>query len=185
MTKKTKLTKKEKKKDCSGKAKVSRVKVKNLLAKGMSQTQVAKELGCARNTVCTIIKEQKLVTTKAVTLGEDVSKRLLDTNINTLDQLNRVNASLLDEMDKIKEELNYSDKGERKELRDVDIKYKAEHRKQMKLLLEIYSTTHQIEQVHKFQKIVMDVIRELEPTAAREIIKRLRAEQFVNKDLLI
>ena len=166
-------------------AKISRVKVSNLLDKGFNQTQVAKKIGCSRMTVYKIIKELKLVTAKAITLGEETSVKLLDTSINTLEQLNTVNAGILDEMDKIKDELSFANKSEKKELRDTDIKYKAEHRKQMKLLLEIYSTTHQIEEVHKFQKIVMDVIRELEPAAAKEIIKRLRVEQFVNKDLLI
>lgn len=185
MTKKTKLTKKEKKADCSGKAKVSRTKVKNLLAKGMSQTHIARELGCSRQTVCVIIKEQKLVTTKAITLGEDVAIKLLDTDINVMHDLAHTNRSLKNQLGKVDDELENCNKSEKKELRDTHIKYTAEIRKQGKLLLDIHATTHQIEEVHKFQKIVMSVIRELEPTAAREIIKQLRAEQFVNKELLL
>lgn len=183
--KKTKLTKKEKKADCSGKAKVSRTKVKNLLTKGMTQTQVAKELGCSRQTVCVIIKEQKLVVTKAITLGEDTAVKILDTDINVMQDLAQTNRSLKNQLVKVEDELNACNKNEKKELRDSHIKYTAEMRKQGKLLLDIHATTHQIEEVHKFQKIVMSVIRELSPEAAREIIKRLRVEQFVNRELIL
>lgn len=163
--------------------KVSRVKVTNLLAKGLTQAEVAETLGCTRRTINNIVRERKIVKTTAVTLGQDNAIRLLDNSIDAMAQLNKTNAGLLEEMDKIKDELVSCGKGDRKEIRDVQIKYLGEHRKQIKLLLEIYATTHQIQEVHAFQKVVMDVIRDIDPEAAREIISRLKAEQFVNKDL--
>lgn len=184
MTKNNKLTKKEKKSDCSGKAKVSRAKVKNLLNKGLSRVQIARELGCSRMTIHNIVKEQKLVTAKAITLGAETSVKLLDNNINAMQQLNDVNDLLKSELGRISESLVSCNKGDKKELRDTQIKYLSELRKQLKLLLEIYSTTFEISQVREFQKVVMDVIGELAPEARSEIIKRLKVEQFMRKDML-
>lgn len=165
--------------------KVSRTKVHNLLAQGYTKAQVAKELGCTRNTIYNIIKQHKMIQTKAITVGQKTSTALLGTSIDAMGQLNNVNEIIVAELDKVTHSLAVCDKSEEKGLRDAQIKYLQETRKQLKLLLEIYQTVHDISQVHKFQNVVLDVIRDIAPEARKEIIKRLRVEQFVNKELLI
>jgi predicted transcriptional regulator len=149
--------------------KINESKLLKLFNKGISQAEIARQLGVSRAAVCIRLRELRGKTTRAVVVKR--VQETLDRKIDAIGQLLDINERanrMLDEAESDPE---------------LRLKIMGEIRGQLKLQLEIFRTVFDLEAVQEFMDEVMAVIGQVEPEARNAIIKRLNERKSVRSAL--
>jgi hypothetical protein len=70
-----------------------------------------------------------------------------------------------------------------KDPRQLALQAMAEIRNQLKLQLDIFQALFSLQAAEEFQKIVLDIISEVDPNVRSEIIRRINAQRTVRSAL--
>jgi len=146
-----------------GKPKIDVVKLNRLLRSGKSVKQCAEHFGVSPSAVSQSKKNLNVSVVKNVALEN--AHRVVDKNLNAVDQLNKINQqanTLLDELE-FKPELK--------------LKIMAEIRGQLKLQLEIFQSLYDMRMVQEFQAEVLSTIAEASTEVRDDIIRRLQEKR--------
>ena len=146
-----------------GKPKIDVVKLNRLLRSGKSVKQCAEHFGVSPSAVSQRKKELNISVVKNIVL--ESAHRVVDKNLNAVDQLNKINQqanTLLDELEHKPE---------------LKLKIMAEIRGQLKLQLEIFQSLYDMRMVQEFQAEVLSTIAEASTEVRDDIIRRLQEKR--------
>jgi predicted transcriptional regulator len=149
--------------------KINESKLLKLFNKGVSQAEIARQLGVSRAAVCIRLRELRGKTTRAVVVKR--VQETLDRKIDAIGQLLAIN-------ERANRMLNEAESDP-----ELRLKIMGEIRGQLKLQLEIFRTIFDLEAVQEFMDEVMAVIGQVEPEARNAIIKRLNERKSVRSAL--
>jgi transcriptional regulator with XRE-family HTH domain len=155
-----------------GKTKISTLELEKYLRQNMTVSQIAKKAGVAKSTVSERLKNLRVAVTKHVTLKN--GGRLAERKYDAMDQLGKISAAVNRELDWIKGKIEAgpSDKDRRK-WQDSQLSHCAEIRKQVELMLKIATELYRIEEVQRFQQVVLEEIANESPETRERIVRRL------------
>ena len=180
------------------KPKIDRVKLSQLLKQGKTQREVAQVFGVSEGAISKAKKELNISVVKSVAL--ESAHKVVDKNLDAIDQLQRVNQvanQLLDELTgedqvidrmvkAVEVSLEYEGDpiSQKKYIRQVILRVNqdkntalkacAEIRGQLNLQLDIFKTLYDMQAVAEFQKEVLTAIGEEAPNVRNRIIQRLK-----------
>jgi hypothetical protein len=186
-----------------GKQKIDRIKLNQMLRDGKSQKAAAAAMGVSEAAISKAKKELNINVVKSVALEN--AHRVVDKNLKTVDQLQKVNQvanQLLDELtgeDQVIDRMVKAVEGslvyegdpvKQKEYirrvvlrvnqdRNTALKACAEIRGQLKLQLEIFQTLYDMKAVQEFQEEVLTAIGEASPDVRNQIINRLSQKRAI------
>ena len=181
------------------KPKIDRTKLSQLLKAGKSQREIAQKFGVSEAAISKARKELRLSIAKNVVLEN--AHRVVDKNLNAVDQLQKINEDANEILDLLMRwqrgddealQILESQKKVRigkdeepvveyklKDPRELALKAMAEIRGQLKLQLEIFQALYDMQAVQEFQKEVLDAIGTASPELKREIIGRLNQKRVI------
>ena len=182
------------------------IELKQLLRRGLTGTEIAKQLGVSKSTVSGRIKALNIAVSKDITIrsaGEIVRKEL-DT-VGQLQKINRDANELLDllmrwnrgddealqilETQVRKVKIGRGESAEEiteykfKDPRELALNAMREIRGQLKLQLEIFQALYDMQAVQQFQQEVLEIIGNVSPDARDEIIRRLTEKNALRSAL--
>jgi len=145
--------------------KIDRVKLNQYFRSGKSQKEIAKIFGVTEGAVSKAKRELNINIVK--NLAIETAGRVVDKNLNAIDQLQKINKEanrLLDEVEQTPE---------------LKLKAMGEIRNQLRLQLEIFQTLYDMRAVQEFQNEVLTAIGEASPEVRSEIIARLNQKRAI------
>lgn len=151
------------------KPKIDHVKLNQMLRSGKTQRQCAQVFGVTEGAVSKAKKELNLNVVKSVALEN--AHRIVDKNLNTVEQLQKIN----DQANRLLDELE--------EKPDLKLRTMAEIRGQLKLQLEIYQTLYDMKAVQEFQQEVLTTIGEVSPEIRDAIISKLNERKAIRRSI--
>lgn len=182
--------------------KIDKVKLSQMLRAGKSQREIAQAFGVTESAVSKAKKALNLCVVKNVALEN--AHRLVDKNINAIDQLQKINDHanwLLDllmdwqkgdadalqvlETQVATKKVRVGDQEEFvrefkfKDPRELALKAMAEIRGQLKLQLEIFQCLYDLKAVQEFQDEVLTAIGEADKDVRERIINRLNQKRAI------
>jgi len=182
--------------------KIDKVKLSQMLRAGKSQREIAQAFGVTESAVSKAKKTLNLCVVKNVALEN--AHRLVDKNINAIDQLQKINDHanwLLDllmdwqkgdadalqvlETQVATKKVRVGDQEEFvrefkfKDPRELALKAMAEIRGQLKLQLEIFQCLYDLKAVQEFQDEVLTAIGEASKDVRQRIINRLNEKRAI------
>jgi DNA-binding CsgD family transcriptional regulator len=182
------------------KPKFTDTELKQLVNKGLTNSEIAKKFGVTPGAITQRRKALKLAASKEVALvraGEVVRKEL-----NAVEQLQKINGYANELLDLLMR-WNRGDEGalqilesqvrtvkvrgqeeevteyKFKDPRELALKAMGEIRGQLKLQLEIFQALYDIQAVAEFQKEVLETIGNVSPETRDEIIYRLKEKRAI------
>jgi transcriptional regulator with XRE-family HTH domain len=182
------------------KPKIDRIKLRQLLRAGKSQTDIAKYFGVTESAISQAKKELNVAVVKNVALEN--AHEIVNREINALDQLGLINNhanELLDilmrwnrgedqalqvlenQVRKVrigKEEIDVREV-RLKDTRELALKAMAEIRGQLHLQLDIFQSLYDMQAVQEFQQEVLDAIGEIDGDTKGKIIQRLAQRRAI------
>jgi hypothetical protein len=183
-------------------AKIDKVKLSQMLRAGKPQREIAQVFGVTESAVSKAKKELNLCVVKNLALEN--AGRVVDKNLNAIDQLQKINEHanwLLDllmgwqkgdsqalqvlESQVATKKVRVGDKEEFvkefkfKDPRELALKAMAEIRGQLKLQLEIFQCLYDMKAVQEFQEEVLTAIGEASPDVRKRIIRRLNEKRAI------
>lgn len=164
-----------------GKGKIPIFQLERLVRQGLGVSEIAKELGVTKGAVSKRMKALRVAITKDFTLR--AAPKIVDRQINAMDQLRKINELIHNELDHIEANIKTASKEERKELQEQRLRHVAEIRKQIALLLEIAQTLYNVEEVAKFQQAVLEEIGSVSPETREKIIERLNQRRIIQSTI--
>ncbi len=185
------------------KGKIDKVKLSQMLRSGKSVKQCAKFFSVTPGAISQVKKELNINVVKSVALEN--AHRVVDKNLKTVDQLQRVNQvanQLLDELtgedqviDRMVKAVEGSlvyegDPAKQKDYvrriilrvnqdKNTALKACAEIRGQLKLQLEIFQALYDMKAVQEFQEEVLTAIGEASPDVRNQIIGKLNQRRAI------
>jgi uncharacterized protein YerC len=191
------------------KPKIDRVKLSQLLKQGKTQREVAQVFGVSEGAISKAKKELNISVVKSVAL--ESAHKVVDKNLDAIDQLQRVNQvanQLLDELTgedqvidrmvkAVEVSLEYEGDpiSQKKYIRQVILRVNqdkntalkacAEIRGQLNLQLDIFKTLYDMQAVAEFQKEVLTAIGEEAPDVRNRIIQRLKESRSLRQSISI
>ena len=153
------------------KAKIDIIKLERMLRSGKSVKEIAEYFSCTPGAVSMAKKGLNVAVVKSVALEN--AQRVVDKNLNTIDQLQRINQEanrLLDEAEKDP---------------DLKIKVMGEIRQQLKLQMEIFQYLYDFKAVAAFQEEVLNAIGEVDDATRKKIIYALNEKRALRSALRI
>ena len=172
------------------KPKFDRVKLNQLVRAGKSQREIAQYFKVSDAAVSRARKELNLDVVKNLSLEN--AHRVVDKNINAIEQLQKINNAANEILDLVmcwmrgdKEALQVlEEKGlANRDHREVALKAMAEIRGQLKLQLEIFQALYDVSAVAEFQKEVLTAIGEASPDVRDQIIRNLQKTRAIRATL--
>lgn len=183
--------------------KIDRVKLNQMLRAGKPQREIAQVFGVTESAISKAKKELHITVVKNVALEN--AHRVVDKNLNAIDQLQRINTvtnQLLDELmgddrtinrmvKAVEDSLSYEgDPNKQGEYikqvvtqvnrdKNTALKACAEIRGQLRLQLEIFQTLYDMKAVQEFQQEVLSAIGEASPEVRNAIIDRLNQKRAI------
>jgi len=145
--------------------KIDRVKLNQMLRAGKPQREIAQVFGVTESAISKAKKELRITVVKNVAL--ESAHRVVDKNLNAVDQLQKINNEanrLLDELEQTPE---------------LKLKVMAEIRGQLKLQLEIFQMLYDMKAVQEFQQEVLSAIGEASKEVRNEIIAQLNKKRAI------
>jgi hypothetical protein len=145
--------------------KIDHVKLSQLVRTGKSVKECAKFFNVTPSAICQAKDTLNINVVKNIALEN--AHRLVDKNLNTLDQLNKINEkanALLDEIE---------------DNPAMALKAMAEIRAQLKLQLEIFQALYDMKSVEEFQSEVLTIISEIDKGVRDRIIQNLAKKRAV------
>ena len=159
--------------------KINPIELDRLLAEGLSQNEAGRRMGFSKQAVSQFLQRRKeggqgiknppVKTPHADFEGTKVLKKVISIVTRELTYLN-------DRIGKASEEQRYS-------LNFQRLKYLAEARKQIALVLEIDEKRFNIDEVLKFQNFVLEKIGEIDEQTRDQIIEGLRRGKSIRRVL--
>jgi predicted transcriptional regulator len=186
-----------------GRPKLSDKKLLSLVDEGRSLAEIARTRGISRQAVSKRLIELRGKTTRVVAVKK--VEQVVEKKLNALDQLYKINQDANEILDLLmrwnrgdKEALQVLESqvkririGEGEELEIQQVKFKdprelalramAEIRGQLSLQLEIYQTLFSVQAAEEFQKVVLEVIGEVDVKVRDEIVRRLNQRRSVRQ----
>ena len=182
------------------KAKIDKTKLSQMLKSGKSQRQVAQFFGVTEGAVSKAKKELNICVVKNLALEN--AHRVVDKNINAIDQLQKINDHanwLLDllmnwqkgdghalqilETQVSTKKVRVGDQEEFvrefkfKDPRELALKAMAEIRGQLKLQLEIFQCLYDLKAIQEFQTEVLTAIGDVDPDVRKRIVYNLNQKR--------
>ncbi len=179
------------------KPKIDRVKLNQLLNAGKSQREVAQVFGVTEGAISKARKQLNIDVVRNVAL--ETAHKVVDKNLKTLDQLQKINAYANEVLDLLMrctrgddEALQILESQVRKvktckgrgapvikeyrfrDPRELALRAMAEIRGQLNLQLDIFRAMSDLETVREFQMEVLSAIAEASPELRDRIVKRLK-----------
>ena len=145
------------------KPKIDKVKLNQLLRSGKSQRKCAQVFGVTEGAISKAKKKLNISVVKNVALEN--AHRVVDKNLNAIDQLHKINKQanqLLDDLEQKPE---------------MKLKIMAEIRGQLKLQLEIFQCLYDMKAVQEFQTEVLSAIGETDSSVRDRIIRNLNQKR--------
>jgi uncharacterized protein YerC len=184
------------------KAKIDKIKLSQMLKSGKSQRKIAQFFGVTEGAVSKAKKELNICVVKNLALEN--AHRVVDKNINAIDQLQKINDHanwLLDllmdwqkgdsealqvlETQVVAKKVRVGNKEEVirafkfKDPRELALKAMAEIRGQLKLQLEIFQCLYDLKAVQEFQEEVLTAIGEASSDVRNKIIRKLNEKRAI------
>jgi len=145
--------------------KIDKVKLSQMLRSGKAQREIAQVFGVTESAISKAKKELNLNVVKNVALEN--AHRVVDKNLNAIDQLYKINEAankLLDELE---------------EKPDLKLRAMAEIRNQLRLQLDIFQSLYDMKAVQEFQDEVLTGIGEASPDVRDKIIRSLNEKRAI------
>ena len=131
---------------------------------GLTQYQVARELGVSRQAVSKRLIRLRGVSTKIIMARN--TEPLVKHQFNAAQQLQDINAKALALLDK----------AEADEDKEFNLKVLGELRQQLKLAADIQMQLYSAEEARRFMHLLTDILREVDEGAYKRFTKRLHDE---------
>lgn len=160
-----------------GRKKISFMQLDQLVRKGKSVSEIAKELKVTKSCVSKALKKVEVANTKDVALRS--APEIVDRQIDAMGQLRKVNDLINNELDYIERNIQTATGTERKDFQRQRLEHVAEIRKQVGLLLDIARTLYDAEEVAAFQKIILEEIGGAAPEVQERIVNRLNERRAI------
>jgi len=170
-----------------------------LIDSGMSQAEVARELGVSRQAVSKRLIELRGRTTKVIAAKK--VEQVVDQRLDAVDQLQKINQNANEILDLLMRwgrgddealQILESQKKVRvgkdeeeiiefklKDPRDLALKAMAEIRGQLRLQLEIFQALYDMKAVEEFQREVLTAIGEAAPEVRHAIVDKLNQKRAI------
>ena len=146
-------------------AKIDKFKLSQMLRSGKPQHEIAHFFGVTASAISKAKKELNVCVVKNVALEN--AHRVVDKNLNAIDQLYKINEAankLLDELE---------------EKPDLMLRVMAEIRNQLRLQLDIFQCLYDMKAVQEFQDEVLTAIGEAAPDVRKRIIHSLNEKRAI------
>lgn len=166
------------------KPQIDPVKLNKMLSTGKSSKECAEFFSVSSAAISQAKKKLSVNVVKNVAMEN--AHRVVDKNLNAVDQLQDINKhanKLLDELMSLNK-LKDSSKKEKmtpKEARELALKTMSEIRGQLKLQLEIFQCLYDMEAVQEFQKEVLTIIGDVAPDVRDRIIHNLGKKRAIRR----
>ena len=145
--------------------KIDKVKLSQMLRSGKAQREIAQVFGVTESAISKAKKELNVCVVKNVALEN--AHRVVDKNLNAIDQLYKINEAankLLDELE---------------EKPDLKLRAMAEIRNQLRLQLDIFQSLYDMKAVQEFQDEVLTAIGAASPDVRDKIIRSLNEKRAI------
>lgn len=156
--------------------KIDKIKLSQLLRSGKSQNECAQFFGVTAGAITHAKKKLHLCVVKNIALEN--AGRIVDKNLNAVDQLQKINNQANKIIDDLSESSDRAD-------RELILRACREVQNQLRLQLEIFQTLYDMKAVQEFQTEVLTAIGEVEPDVRDRIIKRLSEKQAIRRTITI
>lgn len=186
--------------------KIDKVKLHRLLSSGKSQKEAAQVFGVTEGAISKVVKELNISVVKNVTL--ESAHKVVERNLNTLDQLQKINAYANELLDllmrwnkgdevaiqilesqvrkvKIGKEEEFVKEFKFKDPRELALKAMAEIRGQLALQLDIFKALYDVEAAAEFQREVLEAIGEVSNDVRDKIIRALKERRALRGTLQV
>ena len=188
------------------KPKIDRVQLNQMLRAGKSQKEIAQVFGVTEGAISKAKKVLNISVVKNVALEN--AHRVVDKNLNTIEQLQRINDYANELLDllmrwnrgdeealqvlesqvskkkvRVGDEVEFVREFKFKDPRELALKAMAEIRGQLNLQLEIFQTLYDMKAVQEFQEEVLQVIGEVDPDVRNEIVNRLGQKRAIRQTI--
>jgi predicted transcriptional regulator len=161
--------------------KIDPKKLVELREQGMSGVAMAQYFNVSPAAISKSLK--KLDMALAVDIATRTAPEIVDDKLDAIEQLKKISRSINKELDYIEQRIKNASARERKDLEERKLKHAQEIRKQVNLMIYIASTMYNLEEVAKFQAIVLEEIGNADEETKARIIKRLKAERSLRRSL--
>jgi hypothetical protein len=188
------------------KSKVDVRKLNQMLAAGKKVKECAKYFGVTPGAISQHKKNLNVAVVKDVVL--ESAHRIVDKNLNTIDQLEKINANAHQLLDLCMRWINGDDEALQvlesqvrtvrvgkdkipvskytfKDPREIALKAMSEIRGQLKLQLEIFQCLYDMKAVQEFQEEVLIAIEEVSPDVRMQIVSKLNQSRVIRGSLRI
>jgi hypothetical protein len=146
-------------------AKIDKVKLSQMLRSGKAQREIAQVFGVTESAISKAKKELNITVVKSVALEN--AHRVVDKNLNAIDQLYKINEMANQLLDQLETKPN------------LKLKVMAEIRGQLKLQLEIFQCLYDLKAIQEFQNEVLTAIGEENPDVQKRIIHNLNQKRAI------
>lgn len=164
-----------------GLRKIPIIQLEQLVREGNGVSQIARKLNVTKGAVSKALKRLNVAISKDVALRS--APQIVRKNLDAMAQLININELINSELSYIEENIKTASTKERKELQDQKLKHVAEVRKQLGLLLNIAQTFYSIDEVKRFQEIVIKAIGSVSPELRKEIIHALHQQGAIKSTI--
>ncbi len=156
--------------------KIDRVKLSQLLRQGKPGIEVAQYFGVTPGAISKAKKELNINVVKSVALEN--AHLVVGKNLDAVTQLQSINKKAHQIINDLSKKPDRAD-------RQVILKACGEIRKQLVLQLEIFKALYDMEAVAEFQKEVLSIIGEVEPSVRDAIVKKLKEGRALRQSVSI
>jgi uncharacterized radical SAM superfamily protein len=186
--------------------KIDKVKLHRMLSSAKTQKEAAQAFGVSSGAISKVAKRLNIDVVRTVSL--ESAHKVVEKNLNTLDQLQKINEHANELLDLLmrrnrgdKEALQILEsqvrkvkvKGSEEEIteyrfknpRELALRCMAEIRGQLNLQLDIFKTLYDVEAIAEFQKEVLSAIEEVSPDVRNAIIRRLKERKALRGSLTV
>lgn len=122
---------------------------------------------------------KKLKNTVVRTVALEKAHEVVESHLDMMSQLRKINVAINEELDRAKKELESSEGRDVKSQQDIIIRLSAEIRKQLELQLSIAEVWYDQKVFAEFQAEVLNLLDKMAPGARNEIIKKLKERRFL------
>jgi transcriptional regulator with XRE-family HTH domain len=157
---------------------INPIELDRLLGENLSLSEAARRMGFSKQAVSQFLQNRK---------KQEQGIKNLPANPHTefegMKILNKILSTVTKELSHLDNQINEASEEKRSSLNFQRLKYLAEARKQIALILEIDKERFSIEEVLKFQNFVLEKIGEIDEQTRDEIIEGLRRGKSIRRVL--
>jgi hypothetical protein len=164
-------------------SRIDLLELDKMLRAGKRTGVIAKSFHVTPGAVSQAKKKLKTMVIRATSL-EKVHD-VVETHLDMMGQLTRVNIAINEELERAKRDIESAEDKDKRFIQETIVKLSAEIRKQLGLQLEIAQIWHDQKIVAEFQKELLDILNEVEPTLKNEVIRRLKQRNALRRSVQI